>query len=52
MSTDGERVKGDDDVPDKSRVGLDAGTFSFDEVEGGVVGHIVSVYQVCDDHCR
>ena len=36
---------------DEARVGLDAGTLALDEVEGGVVGHVVGVYEVRDDHC-
>ena len=36
---------------DEARVGFDAGALALDEVEGGVVGHVVGVYEVRDDHC-
>lgn len=37
-------------VPDETRVGLDTGAFALDEVEGGVVGHVVRVDEVRDDN--
>lgn len=40
-------------APHEAGVGLDAGAFALDEVEGGVVGHVVGVDEVRDDdRCR
>ena len=36
------------EAADEARVGLDAGALAPDEVEGGVVGHVVGVYEVRD----
>ena len=38
-------------VPDEPGVGLDAGALALDEVKRGVVGHVVCVEQIGDDHC-
>ena len=36
------------EAANEARVGLDAGALAPDEVEGGVVGHVVGVYEVRD----
>ena len=39
------------EAANEARVGFDAGSLALYKVEGGVVGHVVGVDQIGDDHC-
>ena len=39
------------EAANEARVGFDAGALALHEVECGVVGHVVGVDQIGDDHC-